>query len=114
VNVTPVDPVPLETLHVNVPEVPETVYLHPAVVESAHLTNRFVPLAVTANEVGGTTNCPNVVGIIFVTPVIPPHQRREYDPAYPADAVKMGGGRAVPENPTVTGLATFAPCGSYT
>ena len=113
VNVTPVDPVPLETLHVNVPGVPTTVYLHPAVVESVHLTKRFVPLAVTVNAVGGTTNCPNAVGIILVIPVHLPHQRIEYDPAYPANAVKMGGERAVPENPTVTGLASFPPSGSY-
>ena len=112
-NVIPVDPVPLATLHVNVPGVPETVYLHPAVVESVHLTKRFVPLAVTVNEVGGTTNCPNVAGIILVIPVTLPHQRREYDPAYPANAVEMGGGRAVPENPTVTGFAS-SPGGPYT
>jgi hypothetical protein len=76
VNVIPVDPDPAATFDVNVPGVPTTVYLHPAVVESVHLTNRFVPLAVTVNEVGGTTNCPNVVGTIFVTPVALLHQSK--------------------------------------
>jgi len=67
VNVTPVYPVPTETLHVNVPGVPETVYLHPAVVESVHLTKRFVPLAVTVNAVGGTTKVTGkVAGTAFI------------------------------------------------
>jgi hypothetical protein len=57
VNVTPaVDPVPAATFDVNVPGVPTTVYLHPAVVESAHLTNTVVALAVAVMFVGGTTN----------------------------------------------------------
>jgi hypothetical protein len=76
VNVIPVDPVPAATFDVNVPGLPTTVYLHPAVVESAHLTRSVVASAVAVMFVGGTTNCPNVVGIIFVTPVPLPHQSK--------------------------------------
>jgi hypothetical protein len=68
-NVTPVDPAPAATFDVNVPGVPTTVYLHPGVVESFHLTNKVVPFAVTVMFVGGTTNCPKVVGTVFIMPV---------------------------------------------
>jgi hypothetical protein len=71
-NVIPVDPPPAATFDVNVPGVPTTVYLHPAVVESFHLTNKVVPFAVTAIFVGGTTNNPKVVGTVFVIPVAIP------------------------------------------
>jgi hypothetical protein len=69
VNVTPVVPFPSATFDLNVPGVPEIVYLHPAVVESVHLTNKLFAFAVTTMFVGGTTNCAKDDGttdVIFV------------------------------------------------